>query len=110
MFPIGSIFGIPSPPAMAGICFEPVIRLLAALLALIAGAAHAQPRIAVVLATAPAAASVRLEALQEGLRQLGHVPGRTVVIDARSWLGDKRTLAELAAVVVGERPAVIVAE
>jgi putative ABC transport system substrate-binding protein len=77
---------------------------------LLAASAQAQPRVAVVLATAPAAASVRLEAFQEGMRQLGHVPGRNVVIDARSWLGEKRPLAELAAAVAAERPAIIVAE
>jgi len=68
------------------------------------------PRVVAVLSTAPAAASLRLDAFQQGLRELGHVDGHTLVVDARSWLGEARPLAELAAELVRTNPAVIVAE
>jgi putative ABC transport system substrate-binding protein len=67
----------------------------------------APPRIAVVLSTAD---SRRPAALQEGLRPLGYVEGRNITIDARSWAGVSRPLADLAAEVVASRPAVIVTE
>ncbi|HEY7518595.1 MAG TPA: ABC transporter substrate-binding protein [Methylomirabilota bacterium] len=68
------------------------------------------PRIAAVLSTAPAAASVRLAAFQQGMKALGYVEGQTIVIDAHSWVGATRPLAELAAHVVRSNPAVIVVE
>jgi len=68
------------------------------------------PRVAVVLSTSSAAASVRLSAFQQGLTELGYVDGQNVVIDARSWLREVRPLADLAADLVRLSPAVIVAE
>lgn len=67
-------------------------------------------RVAVVLSTSSAAASVRLSAFRQGLRELGYVDGQNVLIDTRSWLGAGRPLAELAADLVRSSPAVIVAE
>ena len=75
--------------------------------------AHAQgtkPRVAVVLSTAPAGASERLSAFQQGLGELGYVDGQNVSIEVRSWLGEARPLAELAGDLVRSSPAVIVAE
>ena len=68
------------------------------------------PRIAVVLSTSAAAGSVRLAAFRQGLQALGYVDGKNVLIEAHSWAGATRPLAELAAGVVQPRPAVIVAE
>jgi putative ABC transport system substrate-binding protein len=67
------------------------------------------PRVAVVLSTSTVAASSRLAAFQQGLSDLGYVDGRSVTVDARSWLGEAR-LADLAAELVRSSPAVIVAE
>jgi putative ABC transport system substrate-binding protein len=68
------------------------------------------PRIAAVLSTSAVAGSVRLSAFRQGMREQGYVDGRDAVIDARSWRGETRPLADLAAELVGLNPAVIVAE
>jgi putative ABC transport system substrate-binding protein len=69
-----------------------------------------RPGVTVVLSTSSTAASVRLSAFHQGLGELGYVDGENVVIDARSWLGEARPLADLAADVARSGPAVIVAE
>src|SRR5262245_19780066 len=55
------------------------------------------PRVAVVISTPSASGSVRLAAFQHALRTAGYVDGQTIVIDPRSWLGESRPLADLAA-------------
>ena len=68
------------------------------------------PRIAVVLSTSAVAASARLAAFEQSLREIGYGDGQNVAIDARTWLGAARPLGDLAAEVVRGSPAVIVAE
>lgn len=68
------------------------------------------PRLAVVLSTSTVAGSVRLSAFKQGMSHHGYVEGRDVVIEARSWLGEARPLADLAAELVRLNPALIVAE
>lgn len=97
-----------------------MIRITLALAAALAQlvlpcASHAQragppPRVAVVFSTPPATASMRLAALQQRLKELGHIDGQNVSLDVRSWAGETRPLADLAAEVVRSGPAVIVAE
>lgn len=94
-----------------------LLALIAVLASLVTAAcpAHAQratppPRVAAVLSTAPATASARLSAFQQGMKDHGYVDGQNVQIDVRSWLGESRPLTDLAAEVVRSRPAVIVAE
>lgn len=88
-----------------------LLALIAVLASLVTAAcpAHAQratppPRVAAVLSTAPAMASARLSAFQQGMKDHGYVDGQNVQIDVRSWLGETRPLTDLAADVVRSRP------
>lgn len=84
-----------------------------AVLASTAFAARAQvraavPRIGYLSTGWPGTNAAYLDALRTGLRELGYVDGRDYVIDAR-WAGNEPfRFRELAATVVGERPAAIV--
>ena len=86
-------------------------RSIAAVLAapLSAGAHGAEPaRIGLLRAAAPPHAYV--DAFRDGLRQLGHVEGRTFVLLPRWGDGDVRRLPELAANLLREKVDVIVTE
>jgi putative ABC transport system substrate-binding protein len=95
---------------------QAILAVIAALGCLVTAVpAYAQrtapaPRVAVILSTSSATASVRLSAFQQGLRELGYVDERNVLIEVRSWLGEVRPLADLAAELIRSNPAVIVAE
>src|SRR5438309_475733 len=54
-------------------------------------------RVGFLAAVSPAAVSDRLEAFQQGLRELGYVEGKTVVIDSRYAEGKLERLPALAA-------------
>ena len=95
---------------------NPLLRLTVACgvlaVPLAAGTQEAKPppRVAAVLSTSAPVAALRLTALRQGLRELGYVEGRDVVIDTHAWYDESRPLPELAAELVRRRPAVIVAE
>ena len=78
-------------------------------------ASHAQqkpakvPRIGYLDYTSSDHASMRLERLRSGLRDLGYVEGKTVVIEVRSAEGEIERLAGLAAQLVEMKVDVIVA-
>jgi putative ABC transport system substrate-binding protein len=68
-------------------------------------AAHAQqlakvPRIGFLLGSNPSAAAARIEAFREGLRQLGDVEGKNIVIEYRYAEGNNDRLPALAAELV----------
>jgi putative tryptophan/tyrosine transport system substrate-binding protein len=89
------------------------IRAVGAGLAIAAGAAQAQqatrlPRIGVLLATPTGFGPAGTEILREGLRELGHVEGRTVIIDWRYWEGNPERLRDAVAELVRLNPDVIV--
>lgn len=83
------------------------LALLVAALALLTvpGAAAAQVKRVGVLGNEPWGP---IEGLRDGLRQLGYVEGKTVLIDYRWSLGRPDMLATLAAELVNSRPDVIV--
>lgn len=86
------------------------IAVLAVPLSASAQQANVSPRIAVILATSAPGSSPRLAAFQEGLRELGYVPGQNVVLEIHPWVGADTELADRAAAIVRAQPAVIVAE
>ena len=74
---------------------------VAAVLLAVAVTAEAQqptkvPRIGVLNATSPAAIAARLETFRQGLRELGYVEGKSIVIEDRSAEGKTDRLPELA--------------
>jgi putative ABC transport system substrate-binding protein len=92
-----------------------LLRLLAVLIPLWAvGPVAAQEprtaeRIAVLLSAFPTQ-SPEVQQLREGLRDLGYIEGRDVVLTWRSAEGDYDRLPSIIAEVMAERPAVIVVE
>ena len=58
------------------------------------------PRIGFLAATSPSAISDRLKAFQQGLRELGHVEGKTILFEYRFAEGKFDRLPELAAELV----------
>ena len=66
------------------------------------------PRIAFLVGTSLSAASDRIEAFRQGLRELGYVEGRNIIIEWRSADGKNDRLPALAAELVGLKVDVIV--
>ena len=58
------------------------------------------PRIGFLSTTSPAVVSARVEAFQQGLRNLGYVEGKNIVVEWRSAEGKADRLPELAAELV----------
>jgi ABC-type uncharacterized transport system substrate-binding protein len=54
------------------------------------------PRIGFLSASSPSSVSVRVEAFRQGLRELGYVEGKNIVIDWRYAQGKVERLRELA--------------
>jgi putative tryptophan/tyrosine transport system substrate-binding protein len=54
------------------------------------------------------AEGARADNLVEGLRELGHVPGRTFRLDRRVWNGDQRTIQPLLRELLATKPDVLV--
>ena len=85
--------------AFAFLCFSP----------LVAAAQTAEPaRVGYLLAGSPSAHGPYVESLRAGLRDLGHVEGRTIVIEPRFAMGKRALLVKLAEELVRLRPGVIV--
>jgi putative ABC transport system substrate-binding protein len=81
----------------------------AGILGILSGCACAQPRIPVIgyLQSAP---NQNLGLFREGLRELGHIEGKSVVIELRAAEGRQDRLAPLVAELVALRPEVIVTD
>jgi ABC-type uncharacterized transport system substrate-binding protein len=94
---------------MIGLAVLFTIGLLAAPLAAGAEQAAKVPRIGFLTATSLAAASVTVEAFRQGLRDLGYVEGRNVMIEYRDAEGKFERLPALAAELVAVKVDVIVA-
>jgi putative ABC transport system substrate-binding protein len=92
-----------------------VLIALCATLFAFCSSAHAQqqpkkiPRIGFLNAGSPSAIAARLEAFQQGLRELGYVDGKSIVIEHRSAEGKTDRLPELAVELVRLKVDVIVA-
>jgi putative ABC transport system substrate-binding protein len=87
---------------MAGKIF---LRLLATVLLTTASLAEAQqptriPRIGHLIATSPSASPGRIEAFRQGLRELGYIEGKNIIIEWRYAEGKLDRLPELAAELV----------
>ena len=87
--------------------------LLATVLLAPAPSAEAQqpktvPRIGVLNAALPAAVSVRIEAFRQGLRELGYVEGKNIIIEYRSAEGKLDRLPALASELVNLKVNIIV--
>ena len=87
--------------------------LIAGILLTVAVLAEAQqakkmPRIGYLSAAAPAVAAPLIEAFREGLRQLGYIEGKNIVIEWRYAEGSTERLAEFAVELVGLNVEVIV--
>jgi putative ABC transport system substrate-binding protein len=89
------------------------LTLSAALLALCVSAEAQQPgkvpRIGYFTGTSVSVASARTEAFLQGLRDLGYVEGKNIVIDWRSWEGKQDRQRPFAADLVNQKVDVIVA-
>src|SRR5262245_46453948 len=68
-----------------------------------------RPVVGVLSPQSPLAAARNMQALRDGLRDLGYVEGRNIAIDARFADGAIERLPALAAQLVAQRPPVIVA-
>lgn len=79
------------------VCMAAALGLAAATPSLGQSSSARIPRIGVLEAWAPSAFPHRLQAFRDGLAALGHVEGRTFVIEYRSAHGDARALPMLAA-------------
>jgi putative ABC transport system substrate-binding protein len=89
--------------------------LVAAMLLTIAVVAEAQqaaktPRIGMLLANSVSASTTRVQAMQQGLRELGYVEGKNISIEYRYADGKLEPLAELAAELVRLKVDVIVVD
>jgi putative ABC transport system substrate-binding protein len=91
------------------------LTLLFMLVALGAGATTAEtqpvgkiPRIGFLFSGDPSESSARIEAFRQGLRELGHVEGKNIVIEERSSGEKPDSLSNLAAELVGLKVAAIV--
>src|SRR5215467_1521103 len=91
----------------AAAAFAPCFLLLAP-----CSSAQAQqpkiPRIGFLMATSSGATAARLEAFRQGLRELGYVEGKNVVIEWRSSDGNSERGRALAAELVRLKPDIIV--
>jgi putative ABC transport system substrate-binding protein len=79
--------------------------IFAAVLIVLPRIAHAQqpskiPRIGVLISARPSTASRRIQAFQQGLRELGYVEGKNIVIEYRYAEGKLEPVPELAAELV----------
>ena len=72
------------------------------------GAAAKVPRIGFLLTASSYARFARLEAFRQGLRELGYVEGKSIVIDWRSADGNAERSSEHAAELVSLKPDVII--
>jgi len=75
--------------------------------------AHAQqptkiPQIGLLFTATPSAAAARIEAFRQGLRELGYVEGKNILIEQRYAEGQLNHMNELAAELVRLKVAVIV--
>ena len=91
-----------------------LISALCALLLAVCSSAQGQPvtnipRIGALHLGTPKAASVPIEAFQRGLRELGYVEGKNIVVEYRYADGKDERYGSLAAELVALKPAVIVA-
>jgi putative ABC transport system substrate-binding protein len=68
------------------------------------------PRMGVLISTTPAAAARRVETIQRGLRELGYVEGKNIIIEYRYADGKLEPLAELAAELIRLKVDVIVTD
>ena len=89
------------------------VSLLVAVLLTNAPAAKAQqpakiPRIGFLIGSSPSANAARIEAFRQGLRELGYVEGKNIIIEFRSAEGKFDRLPDLAAEVVRLKVDVIV--
>src|SRR5438128_9892429 len=66
------------------------------------------PRIGFLSSLSPAAVSVRMDAFRQGLRELGYVEGKNIVIESRWAEGKTERLPELAAELVRLKVDIIV--
>jgi hypothetical protein len=82
-----------------------VLTLCALLFALCVSAQAQQPtkvpRIGFLIASNPSPVSARLEAFRQGLRELGYVEGKSIVIDYRWAEGKVDRMPDLAAQLIG---------
>ena len=90
------------------------VRLLAAFLLTTVSLAQAQqsgkvPRIGFLVVSSPSAASARVEAFQQGLRELGYVEGKNITIEYRYAEGKADRLPQLASELVRLKVDVLVA-
>src|SRR6266480_211367 len=67
------------------------------------------PRIGYLAGVPPSVNSARIEAFRQGLRELGYVEGKNIVIEWRSWDGKEDRRPALAAELVRLKVEVIVA-
>src|SRR2546426_1501009 len=72
------------------------------------GAQQKVPRIGFLIISSPSAASPRVEAFQQGLRELGYVEGKNIIIEYRSAEGKSDRLPALASELVGLKIDVLV--
>jgi putative tryptophan/tyrosine transport system substrate-binding protein len=66
------------------------------------------PRIGFLIGSSPSANAARIEAFRQGLRELGYVEGKNIVIEFRSAEGKFDRLSDLAAEIVRLKVDVIV--
>jgi ABC-type uncharacterized transport system substrate-binding protein len=89
-----------------------ILTLCAMLLALSVSVEAQQPnkvpRIGYLIASSPSPNSARIEALRQGLRELGYIEGKNIVIDWRSAEGKADRLPSLATALVRLKAEVIV--
>lgn len=87
-----------------------IVILAAMMLNPIAGAAQTSDpaRVGFLMSGPPSSHAPFLEALREGLRTLGYVEGRTIILEPRFAMGNRALLPKLARELIGMRPDVIV--
>jgi putative ABC transport system substrate-binding protein len=89
---------------------SPLALALCAVLSALSSPAAAQkvPRIGFLIASSPSAMAPRLDAFQQGLRELGYVDGKNIVLEQRHANGQPDRLPLLAAELVRLKVDVIV--
>jgi putative ABC transport system substrate-binding protein len=97
----------------AGMAIKPIIILLVGLTLASVHLAEAQqeakiPRIGFLFGASPSANSARIEAFRQGLRELGHVEGKNIVVEDRYADGTIDRLPALAAELVRLKVDVVV--
>jgi putative tryptophan/tyrosine transport system substrate-binding protein len=109
--------GLTLSSMLSALCFLCAMRfalsLVGAMLFALCGSVDAQqpkkvPRIGFLSATSPSAIAARVEAFRRGLRELGYVEGKNIVIEWRYAEGKLDRLSELAAELVRRKVDVIV--